>query len=203
MATVTNANPTQSNAAPVAPARKSTAVGPMAVSLAALIFLALAAWYVAFPHDSGADAALIEATKSGDNAALKTALDNGANPNAQKQISLLQQWMKRDTEESMGYRPLHHAAIRGNTDGVKLLLDKGADVNGRNAVGGTPLMVAAQEAQKDTMLLLLDKGADAKAATKNGKSATDFAVKRNMNAKYQAIVDLLEKRGAPPSLGPK
>src|SRR5262249_27624631 len=62
---------------------------------------------------------------------------------------------------------LHLAAASGNVDTLKFLLDKGADVNAREAEWGqTPLMFAAAQNRPAAIALLLKRGADAKLATK-------------------------------------
>jgi len=52
------------------------------------------------------------------------------------------------------------SAIRGDANSVKTLLDKGADVNVRDADGNTALDWAAGEGQLEIVKILLDKGAD-------------------------------------------
>lgn len=52
----------------------------------------------------------------------------------------------------------------GHLENVRRLLQQGADVNGRNAMGDTPLIAAARTEQADMVRLLLEFGAD-RAAT--------------------------------------
>jgi ankyrin repeat protein len=67
------------------------------------------------------------------------------------------------------------AAAAGRTDNVRLLLDKGADVNARTDNGQTSLMLAAKSAKKDTVKLLLEKGADANVRDQTGNRALEYA----------------------------
>jgi ankyrin repeat protein len=72
-------------------------------------------------------AAICEAAVSGPAAGLKLMLDLGFSPNAR----------------SFGEQPLHTAAYHGNAEAVGLLLDAGADVDGRDVrFDGTPLAFA-------------------------------------------------------------
>ena len=54
---------------------------------------------------------------------------------------------------------LHVAARMGHTEMVRLLLDRGADVNVRDRGGRAPLHLACMNGHTDTVRLLLDRGA--------------------------------------------
>ena len=66
--------------------------------------------------------------------------------------------------------PLTWAAIMGQTEAAKLLLQHGADTNGRNRDGNTALHLAVFLGHAETAELLLKNGADVNA--KNGKGET-------------------------------
>ena len=51
------------------------------------------------------------------------------------------------------------ASHDGHTEVVKLLLDKGAQVNMQGKDGGSALMIASQNGHTEVVKLLLDKGA--------------------------------------------
>lgn len=81
-------------------------------------------------------------------------------------------------EEDAGDTPLITAAEYGNTDVVKLLLDKGADVTARDNAGMTALVAAGCEcpiidmpATYDSLKLLLEHGADIEAKSGDGTTA--------------------------------
>jgi len=71
--------------------------------------------------------------------------------------------------------PLLSAAGSGCIDVARLLVDRGANVNAKDADGWTPLIKAAQAGHADTVQLLMDHGADMTAADSNGRTAWMFA----------------------------
>jgi uncharacterized protein len=70
---------------------------------------------------------------------------------------------------------LGEAARGGHMDVVKLLLDRGANVNAKGRRGDTALILAAGENQVPAMELLLARGADASIKDDNGNTATAHA----------------------------
>ncbi len=88
----------------------------------------------------------------------------------------------------LGWAPLHYAASRGQTKMVQFLLDHGAFPNAPAADGSSPLLLAVTSRKADVVKLLLVAGADPKAINQQRKSALDMA--REM--KLSSIVSLLE-----------
>ncbi len=78
------------------------------------------------------------------------------------------------------------ASGNGFTEIVKMLLEKGANVNAQDktVIGLTPLMIAADEGHSETVKMLLDKGADKDFKNPYGLKAAD-------NAKTPAIRDMI------------
>jgi uncharacterized protein len=74
-----------------------------------------------------------------------------------------------------GWSPLHYAASGPESSVVKLLLDKGANIDAESPNGTTPLMMAAQYGSEDNVEVLLARGADAKRKNQKGLTAVDFA----------------------------
>lgn len=73
-------------------------------------------------------------------------------------------------EPSGGSTPLMIAALVGQTEAAKLLIEKGANINAGNNEGSTALLIAAFFCHTETVKLLLNKGADVNA--KNIRSET-------------------------------
>ena len=85
----------------------------------------------------------------------------------------------------------------GNTEVVKLLLERGADVNVKSTTdGSTALMWATQKGNMDIVKLLLKNSADVNAENDDGTTAHHIAIRQG----YTNIVQLLEKAGAEKSL---
>ncbi|TDZ13474.1 putative ankyrin repeat protein L93 [Colletotrichum spinosum] len=80
----------------------------------------------------------------------------------------------------MGPTPLMGAARLHKTEGIKLLLDAGADVNAASLTGATALMYAtAQDRTLKTaavLKMLLDHGAQVSQAGDAGRTALDYAL---------------------------
>lgn len=92
------------------------------------------------------DNKLINCAGNGDLEGVKEALKNGANVDS--------------TEPQIGATALIAASICGNNDIIKLLLEKGAEVNAVDKNAFTPLMYSATSGNAGAVKLLLDKKAD-------------------------------------------
>ena len=84
------------------------------------------------------------------------------------------------------------AQYGGNAETVKLLLERGADVNAKDNDGWTPLQHAAKRGNVEIIKLLLEKGADVNAKSNDGVTALMSAAKRG----YMEIIKLLLEKGA-------
>ncbi|WP_258122289.1 ankyrin repeat domain-containing protein [Mesorhizobium onobrychidis] len=93
-------------------------------------------------------AAIHDAAKKGDMAAITAALDAGANVNDPDGFAT----------------PLYYAVSRQHLDAAKLLIDRGADVNAGSKIGGPPLKVAVAKNKLELITLLLAHGADPNSA---------------------------------------
>lgn len=74
-----------------------------------------------------------------------------------------------------GWTPLHYAASSPEVKVVALLLDRGADVNARSPNRTTPLMMAARYGSEDAALMLVARGADLRLKNDLDLGAADFA----------------------------
>jgi len=95
-------------------------------------------------------------------------------------------------KDERGNTPLMYAAINGNEDIAKILLDASADVHAHSADGTTPLGAAALSGDENTVELLLKAGADPNETDSAGYSPLMFAA---MKGKHAIMKDLI-KAGA-------
>lgn len=92
-----------------------------------------------------------------------------------------------------GATPLMHAAAHGSIETLRLLLDKGADVNARNTGGATALMWAVSDLAK--VRLLVERGADVNVVASGGRTALFLAASSESSAD---TVKFLLAKGADP-----
>ena len=88
-----------------------------------------------------------------------------------------------------GWTPIMYAALYGDAEAVRMLLDKGANPNAQNVDGGTALMYAIEDAEKTR--LLLDHGANPNLRSGEGRTALLIAVGRS--GSYSVVRLFLEK----------
>jgi hypothetical protein len=133
--------------------------------------------------------------------------------------ALLEAGVDVNTKYRYGTTALFPACDRGHTEIVKLLLERGAEVNVRDTFyRATPLTWAATKGNSEIVKLLLDKGAEGvegvlTTAANRGDAATarvalekgglkpetlSSALAAAMRGKHEAIVKLLEEAGAKP-----
>jgi ankyrin repeat protein len=80
------------------------------------------------------------------------------------------------TNDAVRVPPLGTAAFVRSVPLARLLLDSGAEVNGRGEGGFTALHSAAQNGDEDLARLLLERGADPSIATEDGKLPADYGL---------------------------
>lgn len=60
--------------------------------------------------------------------------------------------------DNFKWTPLHHACHAGQLELVKLLLDRGAELDAQTINGGTPIMRAIESSREDVVEFLIAKG---------------------------------------------
>ena len=116
------------------------------------------------------------ALRSGDVRKIRDAFESGASANAR---------------DASGNSALMLAAVYGDSSCLRLLLDRGADVNAANRVGATALMRAAQD--DDKLRLLVERGAKVNARSALGNTPLMLAARP---ANSHRAVELLLSHGA-------
>lgn len=95
-----------------------------------------------------------------------------------------------------GDYPIHHAARIGDTGIVRLLIERGADVNAANERGHTVLYCAGGHGHLDTVRLLLENGADLNAKfTHDGKTLLQWLSQYPDDTRLREVNHLLNRRG--------
>ncbi|KAI1116342.1 ankyrin repeat-containing domain protein [Nemania sp. NC0429] len=85
--------------------------------------------------------------------------------------------------------PLCWAAEKGNGGGIKLLLARGADIEGRSGNGQTALSWAASYGQVGTVRMLLERGANTECRSSNGQTPLSWAATYGHRLCAQALLD--------------
>jgi uncharacterized protein len=103
-------------------------------------------------------------------------------------------WMRRLIERGAatdfeGWTPLHYAASGPQSSAVQLLLDRGARIEARSPNGNTPLLMAVRYGSEDSVLLLVKRGADP--LVRDGKDRVAADVARGAGRDY--LVPLLTR----------
>jgi ankyrin repeat protein len=119
---------------------------------------------------------LYSAIRANDIRQMRTLLDEGVGANA---------------EGPEGITPLMVGAEIGSLDAMKMLIERRADVNARNAYGSTALMWSVTDPKK--VRLLIEHGADVNVTSRSGRTALIVASFANPSAD---VVRMLLARGA-------
>lgn len=94
-----------------------------------------------------------------------------------------------------GWTPLHYAAAAGDTDIVKMLLNKSAALDASSPNKTTPVMMAARGGHIYAVKMLLDAGADATLKNDVGMTAMDFARQNGNTDIMEGLAYRLKKAG--------
>ena len=93
-----------------------------------------------------------------------------------------------EAKDKGGETPLHWAAVSGNLDLVRFLLDKGAIVDAKNARGLTPLFFTAAQGRPPAAGLLIERGADVNARNPLGMTPLITAVEQGAVELVQTLI---------------
>jgi uncharacterized protein len=92
------------------------------------------------------------------------------------QTEVVRKLIARDADvNKTGWTPLHYAATSAHLEIIELLLENHAYIDAESPNGTTPLMMAAQYGSVAAVKLLLEAGADASLKNQRGLRAIDFA----------------------------
>ena len=110
------------------------------------------------------------------------------------QLDLVKKLVERDADvNKTGWTPLHYAATGGHLRAMAFLIGAGADVNAESPNGTTPLMMAAMYGNDATVKLLLESGAHAETRNDQGLSAEDFAMRAGREDSAKLIRQVLKR----------
>ncbi|KAI0695873.1 asparaginase-domain-containing protein [Cerioporus squamosus] len=98
-------------------------------------------------------------------------------------------------DPASGRSPLHAAVLNGSTRAANILLEAGALVHVRDALGHTPLYYAARQGHEDLVDLLVKTGANLGGSDVEG-GFVKLAVKRATHARDERALDIWKKAGA-------
>eukprot|EP01125_Pyxidicula_operculata_P010089 TRINITY_DN3320_c0_g1_i2.p1 TRINITY_DN3320_c0_g1~~TRINITY_DN3320_c0_g1_i2.p1 ORF type:complete len:276 (-),score=30.63 TRINITY_DN3320_c0_g1_i2:63-890(-) len=87
---------------------------------------------------------------------------------------------------------IHIAASRNATETVKLLLDKGLDIDSKNAKGETALHRAVQSNSENSAILLINYGASLDIKDKQGKKWKSYG-SESLVSKLKGVVETVKK----------
>ena len=152
-----------------------------------LLTTAIATVFLVGCGPSRAEREMFGAVLKGNIATVKQYLDNGVNVNAKSEPGLTSLHCAVNEDFKGSHREL-----------VKLLIDKGADVNARDDILDTPLHGASN---KETAEILTKAGADVNAKNINGKAIVYSSARNATNVSvtwkmYLGLVELLIAKGA-------
>ncbi|NRF69789.1 ankyrin repeat domain-containing protein [Aquincola sp. S2] len=104
----------------------------------------------------------------------------GETPLMMAALKGLTDWLPRLVERGAqinreGWTPLHYAATGPEPKAVAWLLERGAQIDARSPNATTPLMMAARYGNEQSAQMLLQRGADPKLRNQRELTAADFA----------------------------
>lgn len=119
------------------------------------------------------------------------------------QTELVKLLISKDADvNKTGWTPLHYAASGAKIDVMEVLLEHSAYIDAESPNGSTPLMMAAMYGNVDAVRLLLEAGADPTLKNQLGLSASDFAKTVSRDDSRVLIDAAVKQWGKPKALNP-
>ncbi|XP_011299821.1 ankyrin repeat and SAM domain-containing protein 1A isoform X3 [Fopius arisanus] len=145
----------------------------------------------------GKDQELLEAARSGNVTVVEKILGQRAKRSGP--LASLRRGPGANVQDASGYSALHHAALNGHKDVVKILLQYEASTNVVDAKGSSPLHLAAWAGDADIVRLILSQGPsvpNVNLATKDNETALHCAAQYG----HTEVVSQLLQYGCDPSI---
>ncbi|XP_011645776.1 ankyrin repeat and SAM domain-containing protein 1A-like isoform X1 [Pogonomyrmex barbatus] len=145
----------------------------------------------------GKDQELLEAARSGNVTVVEKILGQRAKRSGP--LASLRRGPGANVQDASGYSALHHAALNGHRDVVKLLLQYEASTNVVDAKGSSPLHLAAWAGDAEIVRLILNQGPSVpkvNLATKDNETALHCAAQYG----HTEVVAQLLQYGCDPSI---
>jgi len=113
------------------------------------------------------------------------------------QLDLVKKLVERDADvNKTGWTPLHYAATGGHVPVIEFLLDNSAYIDAESPNGTTPLMMAAMYGSPEAVKHLIQAGADLQIKNGAGLTALDFAERGNRPNNIELMQEGLRREAA-------
>ncbi len=113
------------------------------------------------------------------------------------QLELVKKLVERDADiNKTGWTPLHYAATGGHVPVIEYLLDNSAYIDAESPNGTTPLMMAAMYGSPEAVKHLIQAGADLQIKNGANMTALDFALKGNRPNNIELMQEGLRREAA-------
>ena len=113
------------------------------------------------------------------------------------QLELVKKLVERDADvNKTGWTPLHYAATGGHVPVIEFLLEHSAYIDAESPNGTTPLMMAAMYGSPEAVKYLIQAGADLQMKNGANMTALDFALKANRPNNIELMQEGLRREEA-------
>jgi ankyrin repeat protein len=113
------------------------------------------------------------------------------------QLELVKKLVERDADvNKTGWTPLHYAATGGHVPVIEFLLEHSAYIDAESPNGTTPLMMAAMYGSPEAVKHLIQAGADLQIKNGANMTALDFALKANRPNNIELLQEGLRREAA-------